>query len=238
MGLSVSLWHVAEWLRCVNMVSEYLTVVGLGNPGLRYDMTRHNIGFAIVDALRACSGHQDLGELEGAVRACASDALRGALGQTGWQMKSGYLESTGRFGEASFHLIKPVTFMNRSGEPLQQFLAFRKIPVSQIVVVHDEIDIPFGTLKVKADGGEGGHNGLRSISEQCGGRGYARVRAGVGKPGPTSPLAGQADGIATWVLGKFTGEESAVAQELVVKGAVAVALLTTKGLRVAQNRFN
>jgi len=220
------------------MVSEYLTVVGLGNPGARYDMTRHNIGFAVVDALRACSGHDELGELEGAVRACAAAALRGSLGETGWQSKSGYLESSCRFGDASFHLIKPMTFMNRSGEPLQQFLNFRKIPVSQIVVVHDEIDIPFGALRVKVDGGEGGHNGLRSISEQCGGRGYARVRVGVGKPGPTSPLAGQPDGIATWVLGKFTSEEGSVAEELVVKGAVAVALLATKGLKVAQNRFN
>jgi PTH1 family peptidyl-tRNA hydrolase len=104
--------------------------------------------------------------------------------------------------------------------------------------VHDEIDIPFGALRLKVDGGEGGHNGLRSISELCGGRGYARVRAGVGKPGPTSPLAGQPDGVATWVLGKFTSEERAVAEELVVKAGLAAVLLATKGLRVAQNRFN
>ena len=220
------------------MVSEYLTVVGLGNPGNRYDMTRHNIGFAVVDALRACSGLDDLGELEGAVRACAADALRGVLGDSGWQVKSGYLESACSHGGASFHLIKPSTFMNRSGEPLQQFLGFRKIPLANVVVVHDEIDIPFGALRVKVDGGEGGHNGLRSISEQCGGRQYVRVRVGVGKPSPSSPLALQPDGIATWVLGKFSPEESSVAQELVVKGALAVALLTTKGLRAAQNRFN
>lgn len=220
------------------MTSEYLTVVGLGNPGSRYDMTRHNIGFAIVDALRLCSGHDDLGELEGAVRACAADALRGSLGESGWQQRGGYLESACRFGELSVHLVKPMTFMNRSGEPLQQFLAFRKIPLGKVVVVHDEIDIPFGALKVKVDGGEGGHNGLRSISELCGGRGYARVRVGVGKPGPASPLAANPDGIATWVLGKFTREEGVIAEELVIKGALAVVLLASKGLRVVQNRFN
>lgn len=220
------------------MVSQYLTIVGLGNPGSRYDMTRHNIGFAVVDALRLCSGHGEIGELEGALRSCASDALRGSLGEVGWHQRGGYLESTHRFDDRSIHLIKPMTFMNRSGEPLQQFLSFRKIPITQVAVVHDEIDIPFGALRLKVDGGEGGHNGLRSISELCGGRGYARVRVGVGKPGPGSPLVGQPEGVATWVLGKFTSEERAIAEELVVKAALATVLLTTKGLRVAQNRFN
>ncbi len=220
------------------MVAEFLTVVGLGNPGSRYDMTRHNIGFAVVDALRYCSGHEDLGDLEGAVRSCAPAALQGSLGESGWQQRAGYLESAFRFADRSIHLIKPMTFMNRSGEPLQQFLSFRKILIGSVAVVHDEIDIAFGSVRLKVDGGEGGHNGLRSISEVCGGRGYARVRVGVGKPAPTSPLAGQPDGVATWVLGKFSSEERSVAEELVLKGALATALLVTKGLRVAQNRFN
>jgi PTH1 family peptidyl-tRNA hydrolase len=131
-----------------------------------------------------------------------------------------------------------MTFMNRSGEPLQTYLSYRKIPLSEVIVVHDEIDIPFGTVRLKIDGGEGGHNGLRSISEQCGGRGYARIRVGVGKPPQGSPLLAHPDGIATWVLSRFSAEQRLEAEQLVVRSACAVFELATKGLRAAQNRFN
>jgi PTH1 family peptidyl-tRNA hydrolase len=131
-----------------------------------------------------------------------------------------------------------MTFMNRSGEPLQGFLSYKKIAISQVIVVHDEIDIPFGTVRVKADGGEGGHNGLRSISELCGGKSYARVRVGVGRPPEGSPLLRGPDGVATWVLSKFSREERPVAEELVAKAAAAVIELARHGLRAAQNRFN
>jgi PTH1 family peptidyl-tRNA hydrolase len=128
--------------------------------------------------------------------------------------------------------------MNRSGEPTQRYTAFKKIPISQVVVVHDEIDLPLGTVRVKVDGGEGGHNGLRSISEVCGGRGYARVRVGVGKPPPGSPLAQQPDGVATWVLSRYSSEEAPYAQEVVVKAVEALVWLGLKGVKEAQNRFN
>jgi PTH1 family peptidyl-tRNA hydrolase len=131
-----------------------------------------------------------------------------------------------------------MTYMNRSGEPLSSFLQFRKISLAQVIVAHDEIDIPFGALRVKFDGGEGGHNGLRSISERCGGRGYARVRVGVGKPPTGSPQALKEDAIASWVLSRFTAEEHPYAEELVVSGVLAIYELATKGMRSAQNKFN
>lgn len=213
-------------------------VVGLGNPGDRYNSTRHNIGFAVIDALRACSGLSDPAEVEAVARTHAAAAISGSLSAHGWSERTGYLESTASVGDWSANLIKPMTFMNRSGEPLQRFLSFRKIPISQVVVVHDEIDIPFGALRVKVDGGEGGHNGLRSISELCGGRGYTRIRVGVGKPPPGSPLSVQPDGVATWVLGRFSREEQSYAEELVARAAAAVVLLGRLGLKAAQNAYN
>ncbi len=206
----------------------YSVVVGLGNPGPQYDSTRHNVGFAVVDLLKAVSGIADFGEVNSRALAYVKAALAGSLGHQGWQVRQGYLESTCTIGSWSAHLIKPMTYMNRSGEPLQQFLQYRKIALNQVVVVHDEIDIPFGDLRVKVSGGEGGHNGLRSISEVCGGRGYARVRVGVGKPPPGSPLLQRADGIAQWVLGRFSAEEQPYAEELVVNGVRAVCELATK----------
>ncbi len=216
----------------------FSVVVGLGNPGTQYDSTRHNIGFAVVDLLRAISGLADPSDLRGAAQVHARSAISGSLGHSGWHARQGFLESTCTIGGWTAHLIKPMTYMNRSGEPLQHFLHYRKIPLAQVVVVHDEIDIPFGALRVKVDGGEGGHNGLRSISECCGGRGYARVRVGVGKPPAGSPLASRDDGVAQWVLGRFSSEEQPYAEELVVNGARAVFELATKGLRSAQNLCN
>ncbi len=213
---------------------DYSVVVGLGNPGFEYDATRHNVGFAVVDLLRAISGIDDIGEVASRSAAHARAAISGSLGQHGWQGRQGFLEATCTIGGWSGHLIKPMTFMNRSGEPLQHFLHYRKVAINQVVVVHDEIDIPFAALRVKVDGGEGGHNGLRSISELCGGRAYSRVRVGVGKPPPGSPLLQRPDGIAQWVLGRFSAEEQPLAEELVVNGVRAVCALVTQGLRSAQ----
>ena len=220
------------------MSAGFQTVVGLGNPGARYDSTRHNIGFAVVDALRATSISPDGSGVEADCRAIARAAIAGNLAGAGWIERSGYSEGSLTIGSWSGHLIKPQTFMNRSGEPLQTFLAFRKIPISQGIVVHDELDLPFGVVRVKVDGGEGGHNGLRSISERCGGRGYARVRVGVGKPPAGSPLAMAPDGVATWVLGRFSGEEGPFAEELVAKACGAVVALLLAGVKRAQNKYN
>jgi PTH1 family peptidyl-tRNA hydrolase len=217
---------------------DFHTVVGLGNPGSRYDGTRHNIGFAVVDALRAASFSHDGRGVEVECRPLAGRAISGSLGSSGWLERSGYLEAPLRVGDWSSTLIKPSTFMNRSGEPLASYLSFRKIPISQVIVVHDEIDIPFGTVRIKVDGGEGGHNGLRSISALCGGRNYVRVRVGVGKPPPGSPLSKAEDGIATWVLNRFFQEEQQFAEEMVAKACAAVVMIAREGLKAAQNKFN
>jgi len=218
--------------------SNFCVVVGLGNPGLQYDSTRHNIGFAVVDALRACSGVTDPARIIEEAARHAAAALAGDLGSVGWSERAGYREAACVVGEWAFTLIKPMTFMNRSGEPLQTYLSYRKVSIADVIAVHDEIDIPLGAVRVKVDGGEGGHNGLRSISQLCGGKGYARVRVGVGKPAPGSPLLLKPDAIATWVLARFSADEKKVAEELVTRSVAAVVELGVRGLRSAQNRFN
>ncbi len=220
------------------MSAGFQTIVGVGNPGVRYDSTRHNIGFAVVDALRATALNADGSGAEADCRANARAAIAGNLAGSGWLDRAGYSEGSLRVGDWSGSLIKPQTFMNRSGEPLQSFLSFRKIPISDVIVVHDEIDLPFGVVRIKVDGGEGGHNGLRSISERCGGRGYVRVRVGVGKPPPGSPLAMAPDGVATWVLGRFSQEEQPIAEEMVGRACGAVVTLLLHGLKKAQNKYN
>lgn len=220
------------------MGAEFLTVVGLGNPGSRYTGTRHNIGFAVLDALRHARLSADGEGMEQECRPLAKRALAGDLEREGWSERGAHYEASMRVGDWSSALIKPQTFMNRSGEPLSSFLSFKKIPISQVIVVHDEIDIPFGAVRVKVDGGEGGHNGLRSISALCGGRNYVRVRVGVGKPPPESPLMQSEEGIATWVLSRFTQEEQPYAEELVAKACAAVVCIGLHGLKFAQNKFN
>lgn len=220
------------------MSAGFQTVVGLGNPGARYDSTRHNIGFAVVDALRATGISADGDGIEADCRTNARSAIAGSLAGVGWIERSGYSEGSLKIGDWSGSMIKPQVFMNRSGDPLAQFLSFRKIPISNVIVVHDEIDLPFGAVRIKVDGGEGGHNGLRSISERCGGRGYARVRVGIGKPPAGSPLALAPDGVATWVLGRFSQEEQPFAEELVARACAAVVTLILSGIKKAQNKYN
>lgn len=222
----------------VNTEQQLQVVVGLGNPGPQYDGTRHNIGFAVVDLLRSCAGLRDAAALEEAARRSAEYAINGSLGSVGWNLRRGYLESSFTLNSSwSAALIKPQTFMNRSGEPLREFLAFRKIPINQVIVVHDEIDLPLGTVRLKVGGGDGGHNGLRSISALCS-NGYVRVRVGVGKPQPGSPLALDPDGVARWVLGRFGTDERALAAAVVAHAAAATVGIAVEGLRVAQNQYH
>ena len=220
------------------MSVEYRTVVGLGNPGPKYLPTRHNVGFVVTDLLCTASGARNLDEFHANLTRHAPAALRGDLDRSGWQERDDRLEASVSVGDWSASLIKPQTFMNRSGEPLQPFLSFKKVPISSVIVVHDEIDLPLGCVRIKVDGGEGGHNGLRSISAMCGGRGYARIRVGIGKPPAGSPLAQSEDGVATWVLSRFTTEEQPIVEALVVRAAMAVVSLAQDGLRAAQNAFN
>ena len=182
-------------------------VVGLGNPGPRYAGTRHNAGFLVVDLLAQRIG----GRFKAHKGRC--DVVEG------------------RIAGVPVVLAKPKCYMNESGGPIVAISRFYKVPVERITVVHDELDLPFGTLRLKRGGGDGGHNGLRSATSALGSKEYARVRFGIGRPpGRQDP--------AEYVLRDFAAAERKDVPYLVDRAADAVEALLAEGLEAAQNKFN
>ena len=189
------------------ITGERALVVGLGNPGPRYAGTRHNLGVMVVNLLATRMGSQFKVHKSGA------DVLEGRL--------------AGR----RVVLARPRSYVNVSGGPVTSAARFFKIPPTDIVVVHDELDLAFGVLKLKRGGGEGGHNGLRSISTSLGTRDYLRVRVGVGRPpGRMDP--------ADHLLRDFSALERRELPLVVDRAADAVENLLAAGLIAAQNRFH
>ncbi|MGO2124264.1 aminoacyl-tRNA hydrolase [Glutamicibacter arilaitensis] len=184
-------------------------VAGLGNPGAGYAGNRHNIGQMVLDELAQRVGSKFK------THASRSQIVEGRMG----------------VGGPRIVLAKPTVFMNLSGGPVANAAKFFGIGVDRLIVVHDEIDIPFDTIKLKRGGGEGGHNGLRDISKAMGFKDYLRVRAGVGRP------PGRMD-TAKWVLQDFSKAEKADLPFLIDNCADAVELLMTSGLEAAQAKFH
>ncbi len=184
-------------------------VVGLGNPGSRYAANRHNVGAHVVADL-AARHHVTLARHKG-----SATAARVSIGPD----------------RVPAILAVPTTFMNLSGDPVRDLARFYKVPPERIVVVHDELDIDFGLVRLKLGGGEGGHNGLRSVSAMLGTRDYHRVRVGIGRPpGRMDP--------ADFVLRDFTAAERPEIAVSVVEAADAVEDLVVHGLLAAQQRFH
>ncbi len=182
-------------------------VVGLGNPGPSYSGNRHNVGFMVLDLL---------GDRAGA----RFKAHKG---------RADVVE--GRLAGQRVVLAKPKTYMNLSGGPVASLRDFFKVSVERIVVVHDELDIPYGTVRLKSGGGDNGHNGLRSITASIGSKDYLRVRVGVGRPpGRQDP--------ADYVLKDFSGTEKKDLGFHVDRAADAVEALLTGPLDAAQNVFH
>lgn len=186
-------------------MAEPLLVVGLGNPGPAYAKTRHNVGFMVADVLAARIG----------------SAFK-------VHKKSGAEVITGRLAGAPVVLAKPRCYMNESGRQVGPLAKFYSVPPARIVVIHDELDIDFGRIRLKVGGGEGGHNGLRSIASALGSKDFQRVRIGVGRPpGRKDPAA--------FVLEPFTAAERAEVPTICEQAADATELLIAQGLEPAQN---
>lgn len=167
-------------------------VAGLGNPGAEYALTRHNIGFMVLDTL-------------------ARD-----LGAPSWTTENGICEyATARLHGRAVVLFKPLTYMNRSGQAVKLFLARTGLGPENLIAVHDDIDMEFGKLRVRSGGGHGGHNGVRSIAGELGTGDFRRVKLGVGRP-PEGMDA------ASHVLGAFTPEEMGKLPEILKSGVLAV----------------
>jgi peptidyl-tRNA hydrolase, PTH1 family len=186
-------------------------VVGLGNPGPTYAATRHNAGFMVVDVLAARLGarfkaHKGRADLVEATVATPA-------------------------GRTPMLVMKPKCYMNESGGPVASIRDFFKVPIERIVVVHDELDLPFGSLRLKLGGGDNGHNGLRSVTKSLGGQGYLRVRLGIGRPPGTMDPA-------DYVLKPFSSVQARQLPYLADRAADAVEELVSAGLAAAQNQFH
>lgn len=193
-------------------------IVGLGNPGPAYSGHRHNVGAMVVAELAARTG-----------ASLRSHKARAAAAETRLPAVAG--GSPGGTPGSRAVIATPLSFMNESGGPVAGLLSFYKIPVENLVVIHDDLDIPFADIRLKRGGGEGGHNGLRSITKSVGTRDYLRVRVGIGRPpGRMDP--------ADYVLHGFSGTERSEVPLLVSDAADAAECLVAEGLAAAQQQWH
>ena len=191
-------------------MTEPWLVVGLGNPGKEYAGNRHNVGYMVADLLAA-----RIGAKFGRSKRAHADVAEGRLG----------------FGGPKLILAKPLTYMNLSGGPVAQLAQFFKVPVENVLAVHDELDLPYGQVRAKRGGGEGGHNGLRSMSKSLSTKEYARVRFGIGRPpGRQDP--------ADYVLSDFGSAERKELEFLVDRAADVAEAVVLEGVEWAQNKYH
>ena len=181
-------------------------VVGLGNPGSKYQNTRHNIGWMVLD--RLADRH-------------------GAAGSV--KTKDAAATARGRLGDDELILVKPMTYMNRSGEAVRKAMARERVPMKDVLAVVDDMDLPFGRLRMKAKGSAGGHNGLRSIIGEMGTESFARLRVGIGAP---------KGGAISHVLGDFAHAEQQHLDLILDAAADAVELWAEQGPQVVANEWN
>ncbi len=182
-------------------------LVGLGNPGREYRETRHNVGFMAVDRL------------------CASFGIKLS------RLQSKALTGSGQWASHKIVLAKPQTFMNLSGQAVSSLLRFYKVPLPQLLVIHDDIDLPVGTLRIRPDGGSAGQRGLASIIQQLGTQEFPRLRIGVGRP------PGQKEA-ADYVLKGFTSSDQELITIVLDRAVDAARIFIEHGLEMAMNQYN
>ena len=184
-------------------------IVGLGNPGLQYQNTRHNAGFMVID--RLADRHAQGASAKSKFNAAILDA---------------------RIDNEKCALVKPTAYMNRSGDPIAQLINFYKLdPTTDLLVIVDDVALPCGSIRLRASGGAGGHNGLSDIQRALSGQQWARLRVGVD---PVPPMMDMAD----YVLGKFTAEQTQRTEPALVRAADAAACWANQGVDAAMNTFN
>jgi PTH1 family peptidyl-tRNA hydrolase len=183
-------------------------VAGLGNPGRKYDRTRHNLGFKVVDTI---AGRYD-------------SSFRKRKGE--------YRQSSVSIAGTNVILIKPITYMNLSGVAVVEAADYHGLEMSEILVVCDDINLPLGKIRVRSRGSDGGHKGLRSIIDETGSADFSRVRLGIGMPEDENKP------VESFVLERFTGEEEDIVRQMIENAAEAVETVIKDGIDVAQQQFN
>lgn len=189
------------------MIPDPFLLIGLGNPGREYKDSRHNIGFMLIDHL--------------AVR----------LNAHGKKLQSKAIVISTHYEERKIILAKPQTYMNLSGQSVQGLLHFYKVPFENLLVAHDDLDLPFGTIRIRPGGGPGGQRGMASTIEKLGTQDFPRLRLGIGRPpGRMDPK--------DYVLQSFSKEDSKLLPEILDRSADAVLTFVTQGLNKTMNQFN
>lgn len=188
------------------MTDPYL-IIGLGNPGREYKDTRHNIGFMLIDLLAE------------------------KLNARGMKVQSKAIVISALYEERKIILAKPQTYMNLSGQSVQGLLHFYKIPFENLLVAHDDLDIPFGTIRIRPTGGPGGQRGMADTIEQLGTKDFPRLRLGIGRP----PGRMQAK---DYVLQNFSKEDAKLLPEILSRGVEASLEFVMNGLNMAMNKYN
>jgi peptidyl-tRNA hydrolase, PTH1 family len=182
-------------------------LIGLGNPGREYNNTRHNFGFMLIDRL------------------CVR------LNARGMKLQSNAIVISTTHDDRKLILAKPQTYMNLSGQSVQGLLHFYKIPIENLLVAHDDLDLPFGTIRIRPAGGPGGQGGMASTIEKLGTKDFPRLRLGIGRPpGRMDPKA--------YVLQDFSKEDAKLLPEILDRAADAALEFVTKGLNAAMNKYN
>jgi len=181
--------------------------VGLGNPGKEYEKTRHNIGFMVLDEI--------------------ADRYAVPIRNE----KFGALFGRGRMEGKDIFLVKPQQYMNRSGPPVSKLINWYRFAKHEIVVIHDDMDLEFGRIRIKEKGGSGGHKGIRSLNDALGGGDFIRIRMGIGRPDPRFSVT-------DYVLGKFRQEESELLDEFIKRARDALVTILCKGTKEGMNAFN
>ena len=182
-------------------------IAGLGNPGAEYAHTKHNVGFMLVDALAE------------------------ELGLDAWREKFNALVAEGRIGAEKVLLVKPLTYMNESGRALAPLLDWYKLAPEELIVVHDDMDIAVGTIRLRRKGSAGGHNGIKSLLAHIGSQEFSRVRIGIGRPLPGWTVVRH-------VLAPFSAEDAPKVHEAISYLLPAVECIVTDGIDMAMNRYN
>jgi len=183
-------------------------IAGLGNPGPRYQWTRHNAGWIVLDRLAEKLG----------------------LGPSDWEEKHKSRAARARHGRSDLLLVKPLTFMNLSGEAVGPWMQFYKVPIAQVLVVVDEYALPFGRLRIRPDGSDGGHNGLKSIQAQIG-PAYPRLRIGVHAEHGQVPMA-------DFVLHEFSADEKTALPKIANAAAECILEILARGVAPSMNAWN
>lgn len=182
-------------------------IVGLGNPGREYTQTRHNIGFMLIDRLTV------------------------RLNARGMKVQSKAIVITAQHEGQKLILAKPQTFMNLSGQSVQGLVRFYKLPLEHVLIAHDDLDLPFCTLRMRPGGGAGGQKGIKSTIDQLGTNEFARLRLGIDRPPGRMEAA-------AYVLQEFTQKELLLVSETLDRAAEAALTFVTEGLNAAMNKFN